>query len=206
MSSVGLVILFRELRLDDNTALLKALEANDKVIVCFIFNPKQVTNVNKYFSSWAFDFLTQSVACLNHTMNGKLTILKGKPHKVLNQILHSVKVNTVYFTRDFTPFSRMRADKLISICIKHKTHIEQVEDHILFFPSYGYRKFTPFFTKAKGSKVKSPVSFNIKLLDRIIHYNKGTNPKTIIKTTNLKSKGINYRTEALARLKLNYSK
>ena len=44
----GLFIFRRDLRLSDNTALLKACKECDKVYTIFIFTPEQVTDKNKF--------------------------------------------------------------------------------------------------------------------------------------------------------------
>lgn len=46
----GLFIFRRDLRLDDNIGLLNALNQSKQVIPCFIFDPVQISEKNKYYS------------------------------------------------------------------------------------------------------------------------------------------------------------
>jgi deoxyribodipyrimidine photo-lyase len=199
MEKIGLVFIFREFRINDNTTLLKALKENDKVIVLFTFNPKQTTKDNKYFSHVAFDFLKSALVFFNYTIGKKLSIFEGEPHKILTYIIKKIKIVNIYITRDFTPFSRLRADKILSICNKNNISFHQVEDHVLFFPEYGYKKYTPFLNKAAKHKVNTPVKFNKLDLKKILKIKSNT---TLLNNVKL----INHREEILNRLKLNYTK
>ena len=57
----SLFIFRRDLRLTDNTGLNNALAQSDKVIPCFIFDPRQVENQNDYKSDNAIQFMIESL-------------------------------------------------------------------------------------------------------------------------------------------------
>jgi len=44
----SLFIFRRDLRLDDNTALLEATKQSQKIIPIFIYDPQQITNKNHF--------------------------------------------------------------------------------------------------------------------------------------------------------------
>jgi deoxyribodipyrimidine photo-lyase len=58
----------RDLRLDDNTGLLYALEKSERVIPCFIFDPAQVGPKNKYGSTNAIQFMIESLQDLQNQL------------------------------------------------------------------------------------------------------------------------------------------
>lgn len=196
-NSTGLVILFREFRIHDNTVLDKAFLSNDKIIILFVFNPTQVKNTNKYFSQYSFDLLKQSVVYFNKLINDKLSIIDGKYEKILPKIFKKMTIDNLYYTRDYTPYSRIRADKITNVCKKYHVNVHEVIDHVLFFPDYGYRKYTPFLRLAKQHKVRNVSNYKI-------------NTKKIIKlknhTTQILPKYVDLYVDVIKRLKLNYSK
>lgn len=68
----SLFIFRRDLHIEDNTALYHACETSEKVIVAFIFDPKQKNH--EYFSQNSFNFL---LALLKKLQNDIITY-KGK--------------------------------------------------------------------------------------------------------------------------------
>jgi len=61
MLKTSLFIFRRDLRLTDNTGLIAALEQSAQVIPCFIFDPTQVSDDNKYKSTNALQFMLESL-------------------------------------------------------------------------------------------------------------------------------------------------
>ena len=57
----SIFIFRRDLRLQDNTGLLDALQKSTQVILIFVFDPRQVTSKNKYFGSNSFQFMLESL-------------------------------------------------------------------------------------------------------------------------------------------------
>ena len=58
--NISIVIFRRDLRLEDNTALLEALEHSRAVLPVFIFDPRQLKK-HEYFSQPGFQFMIQSL-------------------------------------------------------------------------------------------------------------------------------------------------
>ena len=67
---VALHIFRRDLRLTDNSALLDALDQSDKVIPCFIFDPRQIED-NPYKSTNCVQFMLRSLKELDQTLHNK---------------------------------------------------------------------------------------------------------------------------------------
>ncbi len=77
----ALFIFRRDLRIDDNTGLINACKQADKVIPCFIFDPRQIGPSNKYRSNNAIQFMIESLQDLDKELKkkkGKLYLFKGK--------------------------------------------------------------------------------------------------------------------------------
>lgn len=94
--SVSVFIFRRDLRLDDNTGLIKALTESETVIPLFILTPTQVSNQNSYKSSNAVQFMMESLIDLDkqiHANNSKhrLWVWYGDEIPVLNRIRRQYK-------------------------------------------------------------------------------------------------------------------
>ena len=65
----SLFIFRRDLRLEDNTALINALKSSECVIPCFILDPRQVENKNnQYKSNNALQFMIESLRDLDRQL------------------------------------------------------------------------------------------------------------------------------------------
>ena len=89
MFEKGLFVFRRDLRLFDNVGLNQAWKQCNKLYVCFIFTPEQVTN-NEFKSNNAIQFMIESLKELENKIkekDGKLMILYGKNEKVIDKLI-----------------------------------------------------------------------------------------------------------------------
>ena len=109
---MNLFIFHRDLRLIDNTALIKQIKDFGKVTPVFIFPPQQIDpKVNKYFSNNSVQFMIESLKELGKDIgenNGRLYFLKGENLKVLSEIQEKVKIKSIGFNLDYTPYAKKR--------------------------------------------------------------------------------------------------
>lgn len=151
----SLFIFRRDLRLDDNTALLEAARYSDQVIACFIFDPRQVGIQNKYRSLHAMQAMIESLQDLESQLarrGGKLYLFSGAAEKVVNQLFKRHKIDALFVNKDYTPFSIKRDKALEQICKTHQVAFHAYHDLLLINPdtiktAQGscYRIFTPFY-------------------------------------------------------------
>ena len=90
--NTSLFIFRRDLRLTDNTALNRALQESETVVPCFIFDPRQVSNQNKYKSDNAIQFMLESLEDLNtslRTHDGKLYFFYGQAEDIVKKVITS---------------------------------------------------------------------------------------------------------------------
>lgn len=133
-----LFIFRRDLRLKDNTALIKALEkaneTNEKVCLSFIFTPIQVDK-NDYKSSNCIQFMVESLKELDKSLKklgSKLHIFYGNNEDVLDNLIKQDDLKEVYVNVDYTPFSKERDNKLKDYCLKKDIKFNSFEDSLLF--------------------------------------------------------------------------
>jgi deoxyribodipyrimidine photo-lyase len=165
----SLFIFRRDLRLEDNTALLKALDESEKVIPCFIFDDRQTKN-NEYFSENAFQFMIESLKDLEEQLKEKksrLYIFKGLAHEVVEKIIRENNIKAVYVNKDYTPFSEKRDMQLKKTCEKHNINFLQEHDYLLHKPGdimtkekKPYTVYTFFYKKAIEKNISLPKKLN----------------------------------------------
>lgn len=156
-----LFIFRRDLRLDDNTGLLHALENSDEVIPAFIFTPEQIEK-NPYRGDHCLQFMIESLEDLSEQLRkkgGKLYFFYGNP----DEVAAHVKVDAIIVNRDYTPYSIRRDEKIRAACKKKNIAFLSFDDALLHpieetFKADGkpYTIFSPYFKKASKLKVPAP--------------------------------------------------
>lgn len=159
----SIFIFTRDFRLSDNEGLVLSLKESNYVIPIFIFNPVQI-ETNKFKSNNCIQFMYQSLDDLNNQLkekHSKLFYFYGNPEEIINKIYLDIKFDAVYISKDYSPFSQKREDKLKFICKKLNIEFNLCNNHTLIdfnkitnSQGKSYTKFTPFLNKAKRIKVE----------------------------------------------------
>jgi deoxyribodipyrimidine photo-lyase len=165
MHKRSLHIFRRDLRLHDNTALNHALLSSKEVVTCFIFNDAQV-GAHKHRSANGLAFLIESLEELADEIKecgGKLLVLHGDPTDTIETLAKELSIDSIFFNKDYTPFSRKRDDALQKLCERLNIPCSVHSDLLLCEPSeFGkddgkpYTVYTPFFKKASKLPVPKP--------------------------------------------------
>lgn len=163
----ALFIFRRDLRLADNTALNAALRESKHVIVCFIFDDRQI-KPHPYQSKPALHFMLQSLADLSQQCqvnNANLALLQGLPAQVIADLHKQQKIQAVFVNRDYTPFSRGRDAEIASVCQQLNIALHVVADALLTEPEQAvkangtaYKVFTAFYNNARHYPIPLPRS------------------------------------------------
>ncbi|MBN1411020.1 MAG: deoxyribodipyrimidine photo-lyase [Spirochaetales bacterium] len=163
---LSLFIFRRDLRLQDNTALLYALRNSQKTIAGFIFDPVQIDD-NPYKSANALAFMIHSLKELSETISGKggrLRFYFGDPRAIVERIIKTDRIEAVCVNKDYTPFSRSRDKKMEELCNRTGVSFLSFGDLLLNEPEAclkdsgrPYTVFTPFFNRARILPVPKPI-------------------------------------------------
>ena len=169
---MSLVIFRRDLRLDDNTALIYATQSSKKVLPIFIFDPVLLQNPNR--SNNAIKFMQESINDLEsqlRSIGARLYRFQGSPEKILDLILtdKELNVNNVFINRDYTPYSLKRDRLLLKVSQNRNTKFRTLSDLLLNEPELvlkrdgsPYSIFTPYFNKAKENLIPLPRTMDAK--------------------------------------------
>jgi len=163
--SISLFIFRRDLRLFDNTGLNAALQQSEKVIACFIFDPRQI-DVHPYQSRPGLQFMLASLRDLQLQMqrqSGQLDLFCGCPERIVIQLHRSHRIQAVFVNRDYTPFARQRDADLLKTCEELGVAFHDTRDILLNEPESvrkedgsPYQVFTAFYRKARLIPVENP--------------------------------------------------
>lgn len=179
--NTSLYIFRRDLRLDDNRALLAACQSSKIVIACFILDPTQIGENNRYRSLNAIQFMIASLQDLQKQLRqkgGELYLFSDDPVTVLRSLIKERAINALFLNRDYTPFSIKRDKQIEHFCKEHKIAYASFNDCLLNAPesitkkdSNPYSTFTPYWKASSKQNVDKPIAclytnfFN----DRIAH-------------------------------------
>lgn len=168
---MNIFIFHRDLRLFDNTTLIEQIKNEGSVIPIFIFTPQQIKK-NKYFSHNSVQFMCESLDELSNDIkhkNGKLYFFYGDNLKVLKNIHKNIKINSIGYNIDYTPFSRKRDEEISSWANKENIKVYEKEDYLLYNLLEGqtlkqdktpYQVFSSFRNYCMNNlKVREPDSF-----------------------------------------------
>ena len=159
-----LFIFRRDLRLEDNSALIHALSKSKRVIPCFIFDPRLLNHSRPHLN--ATQLLFSALVDLDDHLQShstRLHCLSGPAEIELESILASNRVDAVFVNRDYSPFSRRRDAKIQNVCEQANLLFQQFADTLLNEPETilkadrtPYKVFTPYFNKARQNLVAPP--------------------------------------------------
>lgn len=168
-NKLSLHIFRRDLRLQDNTALIEALRTSEQVIPCFIFDKRQI-EVNDFKGDHSLAFMANSLKELDTDLHGKNSMLYffyGEAETIVDKLLSEMPIDAVFFNRDYTPFSKSRDASIADVCQNHRVNLNVYADALLHEPEDILKKdgtpytiFTPFLKKAQEIRVDSPTKNN----------------------------------------------
>ena len=163
----SLFIFRRDLRLEDNTGLIFALQSSELVIPAFIFTPEQI-DTNPFRSDHCLKFMIESLEDLETQLEkkgGKLFYFKGKPEEIVSECKRKLNIEAVIVNRDYTPYSLQRDKKLEKTCKRDHLSFYSFDDALLHPPEDTLKKdgkpysiFTPYFRNASKKTVLPPLS------------------------------------------------
>ena len=163
-----LFIFRRDLRLEDNTGLINALNNSDEVIPCFIIDAEIMNKSKK--SEFRIKFLNESLMDLDGQLSKKkssLKIFKGKTKEMVKKIISEQKIDGVFLNGDYTRFAQKKEKEIKKICNEYKIDFNKHADYLLHIPDEIHTKeqkpytvYSHFFRTAKTIPVRNRLKNN----------------------------------------------
>ncbi|SHL06591.1 cryptochrome/photolyase family protein [Chryseobacterium polytrichastri] len=158
MNKINLFWFRRDLRLEDNCGLHKALQSGVKVLPIFIFD-REILDQLSDKKDKRVDYIHQALEEINQELNKYGTCLKtfyGKPFEVFEKLTEEYDIDTVFCNNDYEPQAIKRDQKIAEFLatkeVKFSVHKDQVifeENDILKSDRTPYTVFTPYSKKWK---------------------------------------------------------
>ncbi len=143
----------RDLRVEDNHGLYKALTSGVKVIPLFIFDSDILDGLSNREDK-RITFIWQRLKFLNEVFrsyNSSLMVRHGKPVSVFRELLGEHNIKKVYACRDYEPYGIDRDQQVSRLLEAHQASLEAVQDQVVFEKSQvvksngePYQVFTPY--------------------------------------------------------------
>jgi deoxyribodipyrimidine photo-lyase len=147
----------RDLRIDDNAGLFRALKSGGKVIPLFVFDE---TILNKLHSAdQRVIFIHQTIESLKaeyRKLGSDLQVYYGNPIEIIPEIASKFEAKTVFTNRDYEPLAITRDKNILDQLTKLNIEFKGSKDHVIFEKNEvlkpddkPYTIFTPYMRKWK---------------------------------------------------------
>jgi deoxyribodipyrimidine photo-lyase len=123
----------RDLRLDDNHALFKALKSGYDVLPIFIFDSNITNKLNQ--NDHRLNHINNVLDGLNKRLSEnkkKIYIYKGDPIEIISKLIIKLKIKEIYLNKDYEPYARDRDNKIEKFCVANNVSYNSFKDHVIF--------------------------------------------------------------------------
>ena len=123
----------RDLRLDDNHALFKALKSGYDVLPIFIFDSNITNKLNQ--NDHRLNYINNVLDGLNKRLSEnkkKIYTYKGDPIEIISKLIIKLKIKEIYLNKDYEPYAIDRDDKIEKLCLANNVSYNSFKDHVIF--------------------------------------------------------------------------
>jgi deoxyribodipyrimidine photo-lyase len=146
----------RDLRLDDNAGLYRALKSGNPVLCLFIFDPEILDKLDDKKDT-RVTFIYDTIVGLQKELQehgSSLMVLHDTVEKAWHQILKDHDVTAVYTNHDYEPYAKERDEAISKLLSKQQMEFKTYKDQVIFEMSEvvkddgkPYTVFTPYSRK-----------------------------------------------------------
>lgn len=134
MQEVSVFWFRRDLRLEDNAGLWKALKSGKPVLPIFVFD-KTILEKLEDKTDARVSFLHQTIAALNAQLIGLgsgLHVFYSTPLEVMEELASTYLVKSVFFNRDYEPYAKQRDQQVYDFWTEKGVDVVGAKDHVVF--------------------------------------------------------------------------
>ena len=152
----------RDLRIEDNTALIKALSSDHKILPLFIFDEEILNDLP--VDDPRISFIYKSLKAINQQFfkyNSSILCVKGKPLTVWKELLNKYAIINVFINKEYEPYTLKRDQEIENLLITAGIKLKQYKDQVIHEghevvkgDGKPYTVFTPY--KNKWLDIYSP--------------------------------------------------
>ena len=134
MKEVSIFWFRRDLRLEDNAGLWKALKSGHPVVPIFIFD-RNILDKLEDKSDARVSFLHKRLTELQFQLKGmgsSLHVFYGTPEEAMNTLSQTYTVKGVFLNRDYEPYARERDEFVFNYWSEQEVPVVGAKDHVIF--------------------------------------------------------------------------
>ncbi len=124
----------RDLRMDDNAGLYRALSKHTNVLPIFIFD-KDILDLLEDKDDRRVEFIHHYITKLSAEYakaGGALQVFYGKPLEVFKQLTETYTVEAVYTNRDYEPYAAKRDAEMAGFLATQNSSFNTYKDQVIF--------------------------------------------------------------------------
>ena len=171
----------RDLRIDDNHALFRALKSGFDVLPIFIFDTDITNKLNK--NDHRLNYINKVINELNDKLlakKKKIYTYSGKPRDVIKKLIKKLKIKEIYINKDYEPYAHERDNEIKKICEENNVTYNSFKDHVIFekdeivkTDGTPYVVYTPYSKKwIEKYNSTQPKTYNSeKYLENLVDFN-----------------------------------
>lgn len=158
----------RDLRLNDNHGLYKALTSGTNVRCIFIFDTN-ILNKLEDKQDARVQYIHNRLHILQETIKeygSSLSVYHGSPRDIWKQILSTEKIKSIYCNHDYEPQAILRDQEISELAREYKVDFQSFKDQVIFEKNEvikddgkPYTVFTPYSRKWKAIFQNSTLEF-----------------------------------------------
>lgn len=166
MTEISLFWFRRDIRLDDNHGLYRALRENENVLPIFIFDSNILGKLSDRRDR-RVHFIHQEVGKLKAELEktgSSLLVEIGTPMEVFKKLIAQYAVKAVYTNHDYEPYAKERDEQIEAFLREHKIPFKTYKDQVIFEKSEvvkpngkPYTVYTPYMKKWKERLVETSI-------------------------------------------------
>src|ERR1700761_3860721 len=124
----------RDLRLDDNAGLYRALKGDNPVLPVFLFD-KEILHKLDDKDDARVTFIYQTIQDIDkelHKHDSSLLVLNDKPEHAWQKLLKEYDIKAVYTNHDYEPSAKKRDEEVAKMLKKHGIAFHTFKDQVIF--------------------------------------------------------------------------
>ncbi len=170
--TVNIVWLRRDLRIEDNIALLMASKQQFPILLLFIFDDDILNKLNQDDSR--VTFIYEQIHKINawlRTKNSSIMVVRGCVQDIWKSLIKNYQIKNVFVNEDYEPYGIQRDEVIHSICAQNNIRFTKCKDHVIFSPTEilkndgkPYTVYSPYkkqwLKKISGASYSKKTDFN----------------------------------------------
>jgi len=159
MEEIAIFWFRRDMRLEDNHGLLRALQSGYPVLALFIFDRAILDKLDEKRDARVL-FIHQEVLALKaqlEEMGSSMLLQYGEPGEVWQKLLETYPIKAVYANRDYEPYARERDQAVYHLLQDRQVPFKGYKDQVLLEKNevckadgQPYTVYTPYMRKYKS--------------------------------------------------------